>query len=308
MTILIRLDISKEIGTGHFRRILNLSKSMSNYNFIFIIKTDDKNNPIFKNLNIIFIENDENFINIIYNTTFILLIIDLLHYQKNHIREIKNIINCPLVTFHEYDDYSDYSDLIINYNFIEKYSDKYSNKYLFGSEYIIFSDNIVNYKNRDKEDYIFVSFGGSDPSGLTELFIKKVAEKLPNYNFKIHIGNFKENKNKKLSNIEYLYKPNDIFEYMSRAKLAVSSAGNMMYELIFFKVPSLIIAHNEHQAQFAKNAYEKGCIEYLGKVQEFDSNKLIERILTMNNKKYNYNIIDSKGKDRIIKSIEGLIN
>ena len=119
MNIMVRLDVSKKIGTGHFRRIFNLSKYMFNHKFYFIIKTDDKTNDIFKNINTYFIENNEkDIINEICKKENIdLIILDRLKYEKDYIKSIKTITNKKIVSFHEYKDYSSYSDLKINYNF-----------------------------------------------------------------------------------------------------------------------------------------------------------------------------------------------
>lgn len=306
MNILIRLDISEKIGTGHFRRMLNLSNFMSNYNFTFIIKTDDDKNNIFNEKEILFIQKEEEFYELLKNYEYDAVIIDFLHYQEEYIREIKEISKKPVITFHEYKDFSEYSDLTINYNLFDDYEIlKLNNKSLFGSDYIIFDEEIVNNYMSSRKDYIFVSFGGSDPSNLTYKFIKEIAVKNKNKNFKIHMGNFTNNEIIDAENIEYLIKPENIFKYMAEAKLAITAGGNMMYELIFLQTPSLVIAHNRHQEEFAKNADKLDCINYVGLAKNFSDIFLNVEIDKMFYKKFvSHQHINNQGKELIAKAIE----
>jgi spore coat polysaccharide biosynthesis predicted glycosyltransferase SpsG len=307
MNILVKLEVSKQIGTGHFRRMFNLALFLKEFNFIFLISTDDKKNKLFQNINVIFIEDETHFRSTLLKLEFNLLIFDLLHYEKDYIKSIKSLRAMPIVCFHEYNDYSDYADLIINYNVLDKtITDK-----LFGYEYIIFSDNIEKYKSIKKENYIFVSFGGSDPSGLTQKFVSLIASKMSHLKFKIHIGDFNDLLClKAFNNIEYIIKPENLFEYMSKANLAISAAGNMMYELIYMSVPSIIIAHNEHQMSFAKNAKLLGYVEFLGLFKDLNFDLLKQKIDSFYNlKEIKFkDTIDNNGKKRICKVLMDLIN
>lgn len=308
MKILVRLNISKQIGTGHFRRMLNLANFMSNNQFVFIVNTDDKSNTIFEDKNIVFINNEDEFFEILKNNNYDVIIFDFLKYDENYIENIKNIVSSPIASFHEYNDYNKYSDLVINYNLFNGH-DKFSNKnYLFGPEYIIFSDEIEKYNQIKKENYVFVSFGGSDPSNLTQKFIEEIALKRDDLKFKIHVGNFNNIDMIEKKNIEYLVTPKDVFIYMSAAKLAITAGGNMMYELIYFNTPCIVIAHNEHQEEFASNAQKLGCIEYIGKTADYNSDKLTEKIDFLYLKKTNnLSFIDNNGKKKIANAIQRLV-
>lgn len=309
MNILVRLDISKQIGTGHFRRMLNLANFMSNHEFTFVVHTDNKDNTIFEGKNIIFIYHEEQFFDFLKENTYDVFIFDFLRYEENYIKCIKSIISSPIVSFHEYNDYDESSDLIVNYNIINGHDRVTEKKYLFGPEYIIFADDIAKYKDIKKEDFIFVSFGGSDPSGLTQKFIDEITLKRDDLKFKIHVGNFNNINMIQKTNIEYLLNPKDLFIDMSSARLAVTAGGNMMYELIYFNTPCLVIAHNDHQEQFSKNAEKLGCVEYLGKATNYSPDKLIERIdFLYSNKSNRLSIIDNNGIEKIANAIEKLVS
>ena len=310
MKVIVRLDVSKSVGTGHLRRMLNLKNSTKYFDFLFIINTDDEKNSIFRDLNLVFIDNESEFLNLLRIELYDLIILDLLRYKDKYIENIKNEVDKPLVSFHEYNDYSEFSDLIVNYNFFKDFEKTESRKFLAGPKYIIFPDEIEKFKNPKMEDYIFVSFGGSDPSGLTELFVSKVASQMKNFSFLVHIGSFNKAINKDLSNVKYIYQPKNLFKYMASAKLAVSSAGNTMYELIYFKIPAVVISHNAHQDEFATSANKLNCIKYMGLASSFDEEKIMSTIKNLyannvNSCKYE---ISSNGKKNIIYAIKRLIS
>jgi len=71
-----------------------------------------------------------------------------------------------------------------------------------------------------------------------------------------------------------------------------------------------ILAHNQHQEEFALNAEKYKCVKYFGLANEIEFERILEEI----KKKYinSFNIsckykIDNKGKDRIVKAIESMI-
>ncbi len=312
MNILVRLDISKKIGTGHFRRMLNLSKCMSNHNFYFAVYTDNKLNSVFKNLNIYFLDTNEEVeeVNqICKNENIDIIILDKLHYDEEYIKLIKSTTHRKIVSFHEYQDYSEYSDLKINYNFFDGFESNTNGTLLAGPKYIIF-DNEIEKIDTIKDDFIFVSFGGSDPSGMINDFVEHIALKLEHINFKIHIGNFNNINRDSIKNIEFLYQPSNLFKYMASSRSAITAGGNMMYELMYLNIPSLVVAHNKHQEEFALNAAKYNCIKYLGLTDEVSFSALLQEIETLYNHSFNKSCkkqIDNQGKNRIVKAIERVV-
>ena len=79
-----------------------------------------------------------------------------------------------------------------------------------------------------------------------------------------------------------------------------------MYESIFFKKKTLVLAQNKHQAKFAKIGEDLGYNEFFGCMPNVNIELLNERI---NNPKIykNESKIDHKGKLRIKNKIEKLI-
>ena len=54
------------------------------------------------------------------------------------------------------------------------------------------------------------------------------------------------------------------FQNNGRVKLNIVSAGNVMYESIYFNKKTIVLAHNKHQEIFAKVVHKKGFIKYIG--------------------------------------------
>jgi spore coat polysaccharide biosynthesis predicted glycosyltransferase SpsG len=308
--ILVRLDITNEIGTGHFRRMNVLANYLLPIEFLFLIITDDEENAILRKSQVFFTnrKNEFNDIKTILNDYDIdILIFDLLHYEKEYLKQIKKMTDKKIVSFHEHNDNSKNSDLAINYNLFEGFENNQDPQFLSGYKYIIFNDEIENYRSYKKE-YVFVSFGGSDPTKLTLSFIDNIANKLLDTQFLIHVGNFNTLNINKIflqNNVQIIYRPENLFKHMAGAKLAIIAGGNMMYEFMYLKTPSIVIAHNEHQEIFALNASKYNCVEYFGKFDDINYDELKNLI---QNKISNYSnkceiSIDNQGKERIKQSL-----
>ena len=309
--LLIRLDVTNKIGTGHFKRSCNLIKHYKDMKTIFLIKTDDKKNEIFKGYNIHFtcdLKEEDDLLNLIKENNIKAVILDFFKYEPFYIEKIKKKTKLPLITFHEYQDYSKNSDLTINYNVFPGKKNNHISNILLGYKYIIFDDNIKNYINNSIKKYIFVSFGGSDPTSFTNKFIENIAMKLPKTFFYIHRGAFfKEKKDyKKIKNIKLISYSESFFQYMSEAKKVVVAGGNMMYESIYLKKETLVVSHNHHQEQFAKIAQNKKLIKFIEKIKKINYISFAKEIEMEDNNNISENYIDNNGKDRIIKEIEKL--
>ena len=133
------------------------NKIASNNNF-FLVNTDDKNNIIFNNKNVIFTDKK----NELYDYKSLLnklnckfIILDLLHYPDKYIENIKKIFEIKIISFHEYEDYSPYSDLSFNCNLFYKSKPSNIKKLYQGEKFIIFNDEIEYYKN-NKRKIIFL--------------------------------------------------------------------------------------------------------------------------------------------------------
>jgi spore coat polysaccharide biosynthesis predicted glycosyltransferase SpsG len=310
--ILIRLDVSKKIGTGHFRRMKVLSKQLKD-KVIFLINTDDNTNKAFSSKDIFITTIDKEFQNFEilikrYNIKFILL--DLLRYRTNYIEKLSKKFNCKIIAFHEYDDYSRFSTLSFNCNFLKKSHKLKDYSVYHGPKYLIINSKIEDFNNIRKKNYIYINFGGSDPSSFMEKFVQAENNIKTNEKFILDIGIFKKkafqipSNNYKIRNFEQC-----IFKTMSESKLNIVSAGNIMYESVYFNKKTIVLAHNKHQEKFAKEVHKKGFINYIGMGKNINFYNLVMNL--KKNNYYNFTIkkseIDILGANRVANLIKNLV-
>jgi len=289
----------------------HLIEKINRNNIFFLVKTDDSNNTIFKNSNIIFTNNkneQSNFESLIESQKIKYIVLDLLHYKDKYIENLKKKFNKSIISFHEYEDYSCYSDLSFNCNIFDGKNPKHIKNLHQGEKYIIFNDKIEDFKNKKKKDYIFVNFGGSDPSNFTLKFIKEIITNLPDEKFIIHLSSFYffNLHNIKLPrNIKINTDGDLIFKLISNSKLAILSGGNIMYEAIYLKTPTFVLTHNKHQETFARNAEQKKLVHFFGTGKNINFKKLLLSIKNSTYKLLDKNnfFIDNRGKQRILDAI-----
>lgn len=295
----------------------HLTNEIKNDKIFFLVLTDDKNNQIFYNKNVYFTDKKnelKDFTRVINSKNIQVIFLDLLKYNKNYIKKIKENFNIKIVSFHENEDYSYHSDLLVNCNLDEekKSIKKYSNL-ISGNKYIIFNQKIKKYLSIKKKNQIFIYFGGSDPSDFTSIFINNLVNNLKQENFLIHVGNFKDRefqKKKAYKNIKFINDGRKILKNLSQSKLAIVSAGNIMYESIFLNIECIVVAHNNHQDKFAKIAHKHDLVQYYGKDKEVYLKFIYDFISTgiIKRQAKKSHIIDGNGNNRIMKQISKLID
>ncbi len=311
---LIRVDISSNVGTGHFRRMKNLAEVMKeSVRFRFVVKTDDKANNVFFGSDIIFIDkSDEIFtvLNIEQGIDFI--IFDQLEYSEELFATVKEQYrDIVLIAFHENTKFSDRVDLSINYNTFhgfQSFSD--SGHLLCGPRYMIFNGEISKYKNGAKaKDGIFVSFGGSDPCDFTGKLIEFVLSRKFENNFHIFVGPMYEKELKSFeSNNIFVHKyPEDFFSLMSSFSKCIVSGGNTMYESLYLGVPVCILAQNTHQAEFAMTL-AKEYDQYFAGVGDEINWSTVEEFIKSDELNIPVNVFDLEGAKRISDKILGLVS
>ena len=310
--ILIRLNVSKKIGTGHFRRMKVLSHMLKE-KVIFLVNTDNETNKIFSLENIYFTSiaaEHQNFTKLTKRFNIKVILLDLLRYKKKYIEKLKTKLNCKIVAFHEYDDYSKFANISFNCNVIKENKKLKAYKVYYGSKYLIINNKIKIFDSIKSKNYIYINFGGSDPSKFLDKFIKVERRIITNHKFIIDIGAFKE-KTFQIPQGNYKIRKSNqcIYKIMSESKLNLISAGNIMYESIYLRKKSIVLAHNKHQEKFAKTLFKKGHIKYEGIGDKIDFEKLV-----LNLKKPNYynfafkkTNIDILGANRIANLIENLL-
>jgi UDP-2,4-diacetamido-2,4,6-trideoxy-beta-L-altropyranose hydrolase len=129
-------------------------------------------------------------------------------------------------------------------------------KYLLGNEYVILRESFLN-SGRDfirrEITEILVTLGGSDIRNLTPEIIKSLMKKYPNLIINVIVGqgfnNIDEIESLKNKNINFLFNLNgeQMREIMLKSDIAISAAGQTIYELMKTETPFIPIQIIDNQ-------------------------------------------------------------
>jgi len=217
------------------------------------------------------------------------------------------------------------ADLIINGTITKKYH-KYStnshSKIFKGTKFWISNPEFSKYKkkisevNHKKKYCIVVSMGGSDQHELTSIVIESLAN-LPNVLVTVIIGPFFKKSLKlknqiKNSNVLLLDSPKKIWKEFHKCDLVICSPGNTLYELCIQQIPTISIAAEPHQLEYANDFSKKGFSKNLGLWKNMNSDLVRKSTISLLNKPKKRKemciaakkIIDGKGLHRVIKVID----
>ena len=218
-----------------------------------------------------------------------------------------------------------YSDIIINGTITKNYHNYKkinSNAQVFtGQKYWIINENFLQNKKplshiHSKKKYnVTISLGGADPKFLTFQVISALID-INKITITVIVGPFFNSKFlKKLSkipNIKVIYSSPKIWNEFYKSDLAISAAGNTLYELCIQGIPTICIPIVKHQIPYAKYFHKKGICMNLGYANTIDKKLLYRTILdllsdhkkrkqmTMTSKK----IFDGKGLARVTMIID----
>ena len=106
MKVLVRLDVSRAIGTGHWRRMSNLLFALGPLQVVFVVRTDDPGNALFAGSAVRFVENGDDpdlLAAVCIGERVNLVLTDLLHYPAGYLAGLRaRLAGAKLVSFHEY--------------------------------------------------------------------------------------------------------------------------------------------------------------------------------------------------------------
>ena len=180
----------------------------------------------------------------------------------------------------------------------------------YGEKYIVLDPLLQDFrKDRIKrEDYIVLSFGGSDPNNLTE----KVANVLlkDGHQLKIIKGPMNLRDYSHLD-AEVYTDPENFFEIIAKARLLITSFGMTFFESLYLGTPVVLYNHSKYHYRLSLN-YDVPNAGYAG----FEDNSLGDRLgriigdydmMVKSIEKYS-KLVDLKGADRISGIIKSTIN
>jgi len=196
-------------------------------------------------------------------------------------------------------------------------------KYLMGSKYILLKpefnlmrQKIYNKNKLYKLKNIFVSFGASDPYGITKKVMLGILKAIPNVNLNVVIGyndNFEryEKIKNKFTNVKIFKNVPDMSKLMVNADLSFGAAGVTSWERCSLGIPSIIITTAENQNKIAYELDKCGAAKNLGwhsniyidkisdVIQQFSTSTSLLKKMSANS----FSICDGLGVDRTVKKL-----
>ena len=339
MNFHFRINTNNHIGIGHLMRTFRIATKLQkngnkcffylDYNLRFknILNNFKTFNLYKKNIKFINQSNDAKlFLNSVYTKEGIVVVDD---YRLNHVWEKKvSYKNYKIVVIDDLINNKHFCDYYINAkpdyylksNFNHKNILKKNCKMLIGPNYNMIDCTKKNKSQNNFFNLLFYNGGGGNLKQIYNI-IKGILEIDLDYIKKIKIiiilGPFSKNKQnilniaKKNKNIKIINNSFNINKIISSADLIVGSAGNLVYESAFYKIPTLLFQISENQVTDLKSIEKLGHYFVLNK-KNFSQYKKVSLLISSMIKNFSRMRklcnkseikIDNKGIDRILKSI-----
>ena len=168
------------------------------------------------------------------------------------------------------------SDIILNSSILadrKKYGECLPTaRFLLGTDYFIMDDYVAKKKGVQKDSpfSVKITFGGSDPKGLTENVVNTLAEhNWSNVQFTVILGPGFKDKNSVIrasrplnEKIEIIDNPNDMNKIFLEADLVICAGGRTLYELNKIGVPCVAIATSKNEALVINKFIEEDLLFY----------------------------------------------
>lgn len=313
MKVIILTEGGKNIGLGHISRCMSLYAEVTKREILtdFIINGDVSSVDFlrgitFKNENWLQGEFLHNYI-----TADDYIIIDSYKAEKAVYDSIVKLSNQAMFI----DDIGrlDYPEGIIVNPSLDSSSIDYSNSpnniLLSGPDYVIVRPPFVGIKRKTALNglkRILITMGGTDVRELTPLLINNVCKKLEDIEFDIVIGSketadfYEQYLGFKNVAIHYNIDATEMFNLMINCDLAITAAGQTIYELLATQTPFIPIQIIENQENNIRSLLKYNPNQI---VLKHDDNNLVERIFDA------LDIYDASGyRQEQNKAYEGLID
>ena len=326
-SIALRVDVSKNIGLGHLKRLLLLKKRMDLKKVFWLVNGDKKIffSIVKKNKKTFFSNNENKMINFLKRKSINKVVMDISH-QKNLLKNIiyykqKKYIknNLKIISFDDPKQKIISNISIIPYVVSKRAIKKHKKTLLFKGHKYFLHDIKKNLQTQNKIKNILIVISGTDPKNVA-IKIYKILKDL-NFNFKVILGeNFKENgsfyynKNKH----HFIKRSKNLNKEFSWCDLVICGEGHTKYESILANKPTIVINQFNKKNYLLKNFTNLNvCLpidNFKSKKREFIKSCLINYISDKKkrirhkkniNKHFNHNVI-LKNTNHMIKKILSL--
>ena len=310
MNILIRVDSSIDIGSGHLMRCLSLAKKLKDNNHIVTF--------VCKKL-------PGSMVSYIDSLGYVFKEIECPHTNQiedanktiDKIKELSGVLDWVIVDNYSLDStwqglLSDYSkkimviddladrnhncDLLLDQNFYINSAERYKNLVpkncitLLGPSHILLRDEFHNFSklNRIRDgniSNILIFFGAGDPLNLTMIALRALMFlSLAKITINVVLGEINPHRNEvkefcnKSKNVKLHYQVSNMAQLINCADLSIGAGGSSMWERCYLGLPTLTVIFANNQKQTTLDTAKAGAIYYLGLSSELEEKDYIEAI------------------------------
>jgi len=295
--ICFRVDASNSVGMGHLMECITLADFFSkNYecSFIFLVNDFPAINGVlskygYEGLVMHHTENEnvelESMKYHLRGKSVDIIVCNLLNRSDDYYRRLRILASHSVIILDDENQRRVPGDVVINFS-ITQDPEFYSllkdsgTIYCIGPAYMPLSDEFYGkwcIKKIIPEECktIFMNQGGSDPFGLTAKIIRALELLDLSQTIYVIMGDAISDKHRQeLESMQGALKNRYIFEWgvthtrmleiMEKTDLAITAAGNTLYELAIFGIPSIVICHHERHRIVADKFAERSAIITLG--------------------------------------------
>jgi spore coat polysaccharide biosynthesis predicted glycosyltransferase SpsG/CMP-N-acetylneuraminic acid synthetase len=289
--IVFRVDGGNEIGMGHIYRCITLARELLNMlegRVTFV--TDNKYEGGVEKLkstefDVVTVESGDGF-EYINNIEPDIIFIDVLDTASKYVRQLRDT-SAAVINLEDLGEGAEHADYVINALY-EDGNDRHNE--LFGAEFVVveqeFKDHWSNI-NYEVEN-VLLTFGGSDPSNISTRVITELGSADLSYRYKLVLGPdflhdeaLSEVPDDILSQVDIVRNSNDMPGLMKWADVAICSGGRTAYELAATGTPTLVVAHNEREAQRMQDLDAFGAVVFLGKAEKLEDIMVAEELSSL---------------------------
>ncbi|MCK9376426.1 MAG: hypothetical protein M0P73_09760 [Syntrophobacterales bacterium] len=291
-----RVDAGDTIGTGHVMETISLITQLTRCLEIEpVVLTNNNDFAInrFREVkinNIHFISDGiseeaelEEIITVLSQQNISHLVIDLLNRSEEYYGYLYNRLTstCVILDNNEHKELP--ATVVVNFSVTQhptsyQMATTYETKYLIGPRYFFWDEAIRGTQKHhlgQDVDTILVSQGGSDPYGLNLKILQAVEqENLPQKFWFVLGGHVQERHRDELEKMSSHLKNqviffdnlplNTLYSLMQASDMAISAAGNTLYELLYIGVPTIVISHHLLHDEVARAFERQGAVINLG--------------------------------------------
>ncbi|HOG63969.1 MAG TPA: methyltransferase domain-containing protein [Spirochaetota bacterium] len=317
--VLFRVNAGNEYGSGHLERCLVLARLLrKQYDPYFLVKGDNRIGEILYKENLNFKLAMHGFreeVDDIRGLRPNLVFLDVMETPIEFVRAIKEY--APVITLDDRGSGSEAATVTVYSLPLEK--PKMSN--IDSNKYIVFRPEIADYEKTRYERKIrriLVTFGGSDPANLSNVFVRISKLSDPKIEWVFVRGQFNQNRWSE-GNYNELKHGINLFEQIVQADLVVTSFGMTAYESAAIGTPVILCnpgQYHENLSEVAGIFGRLGVYKPAGKdgsdntsvlAREFsarigDADQLMQQALQAREQ------VDKQGAGRMIELIESVLD